>query len=664
MVKVRGRSYTPRELRDKLVTMGPKAYARNIRYVANGPKRKATIAAVSRLSQGALMPRALGYPNHEALRQWVRTDAWVLPWGEPNAVAAAAEHVPALASSAQHDGERALRREFDLLGSGPFTFGGEIDWLLDFKTGMSWPQQFYSKIDYANLDRPSDVKVPWEVSRCHQLVDLARAYLFEPNPKLVEEAAAQFNSWIDANPLGRTINWACTMEVGIRSVNWIWSLAVFAPVLDNRTLDRVLASLVEHAIFTSQNLEVSEVAGNHYISDALGLVAIGSFFRDSKLGRRWLSLGRDILVDEIEKQVYSDGVDHEMSIPYHRLVAEIFLVGGLLLRGSDADAPSTYWDRLEKMFDFMMSYSRPDGSVPIWGDADDGRVVTYGDRHLDSHGHLLSTAAVLYQRPDFAVAALRLYEDTFWMLGEGAGEAFAALRGPVPVSPLSVFPEGGFVVLRADDLHVLLDAGPVGLRGRGGHGHNDACAVEIWMHGAPLVVDPGCLVYTANVDARQSFRSTRAHNTPQLADHEINTVLSLWQMVDDAQATILAAETTSRGVRAVGAHVGFKRFDPQASVQREVALDGDSCLITDSVGGTGPWSVRWTFAHGVQVLHVDNEEVLIRRAGTEFRMSLTGAEEVALVNAVVAPSYGVALTADAIDVRIAGERCAVRFHAA
>ena len=177
--------------------------------------------------------------------------------------------------------------------------------------------------------------------------------------------------------MGQTINWACTMEVGIRAVNWVWALSVLAPHLDDETLDRVVGSLVEHAVFTMQNLEVSEVAGNHYISDALGLVAIGSFFRNCRLGQRWLKTGRDILVTEMDRQVYSDGVDHEMSIPYHRLVAEIFLVGGLYLRRSSADAPTAYWDQLERMFDFTAAYTRPDGTVPIWGDADDGRVLPF-----------------------------------------------------------------------------------------------------------------------------------------------------------------------------------------------------------------------------------------------------------------------------------------------
>ncbi len=38
-----------------------------------------------------------------------------------------------------------------------------------------------------------------------------------------------------------------------------------------------------------------------------------------------------ILTHEIDAQIYPDGVDHEASTPYHRLVLELFLTGFLLL---------------------------------------------------------------------------------------------------------------------------------------------------------------------------------------------------------------------------------------------------------------------------------------------------------------------------------------------
>ena len=61
--------------------------------------------------------------------------------------------------------DRARRHEFDLLGSGTVRFGPSLPWHTDFKTGREWPIEYSPGIHYSVLDRPTDVKLPWELSR-------------------------------------------------------------------------------------------------------------------------------------------------------------------------------------------------------------------------------------------------------------------------------------------------------------------------------------------------------------------------------------------------------------------------------------------------------------------------------------------------------------------
>jgi len=663
-VKVRGGEFTPAELLAKLRSMSPQAYVRNARYVLSGPERRLMVAALPRLCSPALLPRLTGHRDLAALLDWARGSAWPLPLGGRAELADGLRSTfPDLVDQAVVDAKLALEHQFNLLGSGPQSLGAEIDWLGDFKTGATWPPAFYRSIDYSNLDRRSDVKVPWEVSRCHQLVDLARAHLLAPSDEYVNEIGAQLRSWIAANPVGHTINWACTMEVAIRAVNWVWALGVVAPELDDETLTLTLSSLLQHGFFTARNLEVSEVAGNHYLSDALGLVAIGAFLRNGRLGQRWLRQGGAILAVELQKQVYPDGVDHEMSIPYHRLVLEIFLMGGLILRAAGRDPDSDYWDRVERMAEFTAGYTRPDGTVPVWGDADDGRIVPFSGRHLEDHRHVLSTAAVVFQREDFAAAAGGLVEDTLWLLGVGAADSFLALRPAADERRCLAFQDGGFAVLRDKSWHVVFDAGPVGLRGRGGHGHNDALAVEIWC-GGPLIVDPGSYVYTADVDARYAFRATRAHNTPVLDDYEINDVLGLWRLADQSQAQIDEAVETESGARAGGHHSGYTRVDPRAVVRREVELSDRTCIVRDRVSGaSGRWTVRWTFAPAVRVASATTAGATVLRGDDEFRLNLAGASAVSVGTTWVSPSYGVRHEAACLGVEFEGDECEMVIHA-
>ena len=67
-----------------------------------------------------------------------------------------------------------LRHEFDLLGSGPRPLGQSLPWHTDFKVGREWPVVYCGAIEYNELDRPSDVKVPWELSRCQHFTRLGQ----------------------------------------------------------------------------------------------------------------------------------------------------------------------------------------------------------------------------------------------------------------------------------------------------------------------------------------------------------------------------------------------------------------------------------------------------------------------------------------------------------
>ena len=84
----------------------------------------------------------------------------------------------------------------------------------------------------------------------------------------------------------------------------------------------------------------------------------------------------------MEHQVREDGCGHEASIPYHRLVSELFVCGTQAGESLHPGAfPAWYRERLDRMLDFTAAYTRPDGLAPQIGDNDDGRFLP-----LDEYG--------------------------------------------------------------------------------------------------------------------------------------------------------------------------------------------------------------------------------------------------------------------------------------
>ena len=70
--------------------------------------------------------------------------------------------------------QRALAREVNLLGTGKVRLGKPIDWSKDYKTDVRFGSGYMRDIEYADLSRASDVKVPWEISRLQWLIPSAK----------------------------------------------------------------------------------------------------------------------------------------------------------------------------------------------------------------------------------------------------------------------------------------------------------------------------------------------------------------------------------------------------------------------------------------------------------------------------------------------------------
>jgi hypothetical protein len=548
--------------------------------------------------------------------------------------------------------DRVLRHEFDLLGSGCVSLGASLPWHSDFKTGREWPLQYSPDIDYAELDRPTDVKVPWELSRCQHFTVLGEAYWLTGDERYAQEFVSEVQDWITRNPLDRGVNWACAMDVALRAVSWIWGfyfMSGSAACAGEAFRGAFLRALYFHGEHVATHIERSDVNGNHYLCDAVGLVFIGSFFRSIAKGRRWLETGREMIASEIFNQTSEDGVDFEKSTPYHRLVLEAFLTCGVLLEHHGEPFAPGWLLRLERMVEFVEAYVKPDGRVPLVGDADDGRIQKLGTQPINDHRYLLSAGAALFSRADFKRSAGQFADESFWLLGPSGASAFDAIEEMAPPPGSKAFPGGGFYVLRTDRAHVFVDCGEVGMLGRGGHGHNDILGFEVWLDGMNLFTDCGAYLYTASREWRNRFRSTAFHNVVQVDGEELNRFISpenLWQFHDDARPIDVVWECGSGVDYFRGSHTGYLRLTPPVTVTREIALvkDGPDVIVRDTVGGEGTRELVWRFHLDPAVAaEIVSGSVRLSSPGREAWLQLVGGPRdmtTTIESGWSSPSYG------------------------
>jgi hypothetical protein len=532
--------------------------------------------------------------------------------------------------------ERALKHEVDLLGTGPVSLGTPIDWHRDWKTGRRWPLRYGRRMEYAELERPSDVKVPWEISRLQWLLPAGQAYLLTAEERFAQGARDILDDWLRGNPFALGVNWAIAMEPALRIFSWSWlvhALGRSEPWSDTGFRSRLLRGLFLHGDFVERNIERSDINGNHYTADAAGLVVAGLM-----LGvPRWSDAGWATLVAELPRQVHPDGVDFEASSAYHRLVGELFALPALLRQAHGLEVPADYVERLQAMARFTQAYTGPDGLAPLWGDADDGRALPLGWQDVNDHRSFLSLVASLSgeSAPGNAEGA--------WLVGPDCVSADDVELGS------AAFPNGGVFILRGGGDHVFVDCGPVGLAGRGGHGHNDCLSFEATLAGVRLVRDSGSYVYTASPELRNQFRSTGFHNTPRIDNEEQNRIepTLLWSLKEDAKPELRLFD----GARVRGAHTGYLRLSEPVLPVRTIDLDCSAhrLSILDELEGMGEHLVEIPFqlAPGVSAMQSAEGRVTLVAEGSRFDLAWSDAADwsLAVGTGWVSPSYGVRVEA-------------------
>jgi uncharacterized heparinase superfamily protein len=553
--------------------------------------------------------------------------------------------------------DRALAHEIDLLGTGPVKLGRAINWHTDFKTGKTWPLGYMRDIDYVALGCPSDVKVPWEISRMQWLIPAGQAFLLTGDERYAEAVRDVIQSWIEANPYAQGVNWACTMEVAMRIFSWTWFFHVFAK---SRAWSAApfrsafLRSLFLHGEFTERYLERSDINGNHFTADAAALVCAGLFFGRGASAERWAEQGWKMLCAELPRQVTPDGVDFEASVAYHRLVAELFFFAARFREAYGLPVPDAYKERVVAMARFTQAYARPDGTTPLVGDADDARVLPFGGQEIGDHRYFAGIVGAHWDVEDLMSHFSGPLPEVFWMLGSRAAAKLAfATTAARPLSS-AAFRDGGFYVMRNATDHVFIDCGPVGQAGRGGHGHNDCLSFEAALDGVRLISDCGAFLYTANPHERNRFRSTPLHNTPQIDEEEVNRFIRwdyLWTLHDDAKPEVRTWEPGAERDLFVGTHTGYQRLAEPVRPIRAIALDHARHVlsIADEICGKGTHTVTipLQLAPGVAV-HEESDTVLVLRAeGREFVLEWSGdaSWRCEIGAGRVSPSYGVALPA-------------------
>lgn len=507
--------------------------------------------------------------------------------------------------------ERMIEGKFDLLGFENLDFDSPVNWHFEPLARKHLPLKHWKQFDELDATETGDKKIVWELNRHQHFFTLGAAYWLTGDQNYAEAFARHLDGWMEQNPPGAGLNWASSLEVAFRAISWLWAFHFFkdAKNFSPALFRKALKFLYIHARHIEKYLSTYYSPNTHLTGEALGLYYLGTQLPFFQHAAGWRASGAQILFAELDRQILPDGVYFEQSNWYARYTAD-FYTHFLILRALNDDetnraAEEKLNGKLQLLLNYLMQVTRPDGTTPLIGDDDGGRILPLGyNQAPNDFRPTLAAGAVIFERGDYKFVAANAAQETLWLLGFEALESFADLDEVRPLHASKAFPEGGYFVMRdgwdATDNYFLIDCGNVGAMS-GGHGHADTLAFDSAIGGRTLLVDAGTYTYHESEESRNYFRSTAAHNSLTIDNESSSQASGKFSWRTMAKPSVKNWISQNRFDFFEGSHDGYRHLpkSPATHSRSVLFLKNDYWIMRDFAETAGAHEYQLNFHFGV-----------------------------------------------------------------
>lgn len=455
------------------------------------------------------------------------------------------------------------------------------------------------------INRKLDKNIKWEseeygyewgnvLNRHQGWKSLGMAWWQTRDSKYPEDWAYMVRDWIKDNPVKRVRRgpWR-SLETGIRVTVWLDSISFFmdAPQFDPSLRYEMTKSLVEHARYL-YNKNTKFRKGNWQTCECSGLAFLGMIFSEFKESEKWRKRGFDMMSKHMKDGVYPDGAQYELTPGYHYWVLREFLELILLTEKNGYNIPGLK-ERHEKMFEFLMHVSKPDGKYMSLGDAGSGGSIA------ESMGR----GALVYNRPDMRYFGIDKPASAWiWHFPLEKVLNYEKLDSKEPDLRSYMLPYAKYGVMRTgwknNDRWLLFDCAPWG----GAHSHQDQLQVLLYS-GRDLLLDSGQIPYD-NPLSKSYFKSDKAHNVLLIngngppKGNQFNPSVLTWSVKDS--------------IEFASGKVSHNGFTQQRSV---IFVKPDYWVIVDNIRGKG--TAKLTRLFHLPVVDVKQDKKSVKTAFSE-----------------------------------------------
>lgn len=503
-----------------------------------------------------------------------------------------------------------------------------IDWHRDFKSGYRFDSDLRSEKYPEKFPVGVDIKIPWELSRLQHLPQMALAGLVFLDLKdyLGVEFVNEFYDFTINNPIGFGINWVCPMEIAIRSVNLLIAYDIFLQNNFNFSDDFKFdfqECLLTHGNYLIHHLEknlLEDKSGNHYLSDLCGLIFISSYFSNEET-RRWFEFATREFLREIDNQIFDDGGNYEYSSAYQRLDIQLIAYSCALLLRKGIEIDKQIIKKIWNAKIFLEKCIFPNGNIIQIGDNDSGfllKLIIPGQMKkkrdvfgIESYSESIDFDELIFvedtlsaesskaalealfgiynnQLPDSSLIGLLSNNHCICVPNEISGDNFFAppeisesfehvietriCIGRKIIPTLSIFIQFGLGVFEDKNFRLFVRIPTDLKKGKSIHIHNDLQHFEVYINGINYFSDQGSFLYTPNLEMRNAFRGTKAHNVPYYGVEQ-NKILGCWKIQLCSTGQILEFDNN---------HIVTRLMYGNIVHERAIFIEGNFLRIVDS----------------------------------------------------------------------------------
>lgn len=434
-----------------------------------------------------------------------------------------------------------------------YCFGREIDILnkIEWHKGINgiWNKEKYSlDIDTKYSDSIGDIRYNWEINRHHFFPYLALKYRDSNDKSYYELLKRHFYEWNRENYFLKGINWLSSMEIAIRSYQWLITYYILEEIAENDFREDLMKSIISSMEYVSRNLSKYSSANNHLILEATIMSIIGYVIKDVH-NQNWFKIGYDILQKEIGLQFYSDGINKEHALHYQAFVTDAILQYNFIL--NKIGMAPIHESLIKKSLEFMGSIEA-DKTYIDFGDSDDAKIISFGCNKINYYKSVLELGSIYYKIKftDFTNISL----ENIFISGVDEIEEYPTFK----YEEYKLYKDGGYLVVKSNENLILMDVAELGFGSIAAHGHADALSIIYYNKNNPIFIDSGTYIYNIESEYRNYFRGTSAHNTLSYNNRNQSEIKGPFLWGRKAKVNINKYEVNDEGLIIEACHNGYE----------------------------------------------------------------------------------------------------------